>query len=140
MISCTSPKWNFDKGMTKNVDRSDCRDCHLGETGDPSDYFHSVEFSVNGLNVLYQSKIWNASSASMFALVKENSDILSWIHVGDVLNMKYYTRDTMCPTRNFDTKIEYITKDHEGRFKGHYLVGLEILVDQHPAVQAAQLS
>lgn len=75
----------------------------------------------------------------MFALVKENSDILSWIHVGDVLNMKYYTRDTMCPTRNHDTKIDYITKDLEGRFKGHYLVGLEILPEQHPNIQAAQL-
>jgi hypothetical protein len=26
-----------------------------------------------------------------------------------------------------DTKIEYITKDEHGRFKGHYLVGLKIL-------------
>ena len=54
--------------------------------------------------------------------------------------MKYYTRDTVCPTRNFDTKIEYITKDLEGRFKGHYLVGLEILAEQDPKVQAVQLS
>ncbi len=126
--------------MIREPDRPDCSECHLGCTRAPSDCFHSVEFSVSGLNVLYQSKIWSNSTASMFALIKENSDILSRIHVGDVLNMKYYTRDTVCPTRNFDTKIEYITKDLEGRFRGHYLVGLEILAEQDPKVQAAQLS
>lgn len=94
--------------------------------------FYSVEFSVEGLKLLYQSRIWtatiyNGTTASMFALVKENSDILKWIQAGDVLNMKYYSSDSMCPTRNFDTKIEYIRRDPNGRFKGNYLVGLEIL-------------
>lgn len=94
-----------------------------------SDRFHSVEFSVNGLKLLYQSKLWNNANTAMFALIKENSDVLERIRVGDVLNMKFYTADAMGPTKNYDTKIEYITRDRQGRFKGHYLVGLAIVAD-----------
>ena len=98
--------------------------------------FYSVEFSVNGPKLLYQSKLWSSSSQTMFALVKENSDILNWIQAGDVLNMKYYSEDEVCPTKIFNTKIQYITRDENGRFKGHYLIGLTILSDQMENCQA----
>jgi len=105
-----------------------------------SDRFYSVEFEVNGLNMLYQTKIWNSPSASMFALIKENSDILNRIRVGDVLNMKYYTTDALRPIRQLDTKIEYITRDRKGRFRGHYLIGLAILPHQNAPMEAVCLS
>ena len=105
----------------------------------PYDDFYSVEFSVNGIKLLYQSKLWNSSTAPMFALVKEDSDILNRINVGDVLNMKYYSTDVQSPTRNYDTKIEFISRDHDGRFKGHYLVGLAILPDQNREAQSSPI-
>jgi len=52
--------------------------------------------------------------------------------------MKFYTMDNMCRTRNFDNKIEYITKDRNGRFKGHFLVGLEILPEQNRPILPEQ--
>ena len=137
MIPYAGHKQYRDDGMLRETGGPDRGDRSGGRFGDAVGDFHSVEFSVNGLNVLYQSKLWNNSTSSMFALVKENSDILQWIHVGDVLNMKYYTRDSLCPTRNFDTKIDYIIKDMEGRFKGHYLVGLEIQSERYPSIRAA---
>lgn len=94
-----------------------------------SDYY-SVEFSVNGPKLLYQSKLWSSSTQAMFALVKENSDILNWIQAGDVLVMKYYSEDEVCPVKTFNTKIQYITRDENGRFKGHYLIGLTIMTDE----------
>jgi hypothetical protein len=42
------------------------------------------------------------------------------------MKMKYYTRDTFCPTRLMDTRIRHITKEDQGRFKGHCLVGLAV--------------
>ncbi len=132
MISRPRMTYSHGNKSIKETHNTNCRNCRINCIKDPSDHFHSVEFSANGSNLLYQSKLWNDSTESMFALVKENSDVLSWIHVGDVLNMKYYTRDALCPIRNFDTRIEYITKDMEGRFRGHYLVGLEILSEHHP--------
>ncbi|RJQ58579.1 MAG: hypothetical protein C4530_10450 [Desulfobacteraceae bacterium] len=127
--------------MTNRTDRrEETMEESTKEMENPLDRFYSVEFSIHGLNLLYQSRIWmgrawSNAAASMFALVKENSNILDWLQVGDVLNMKYYSNDSMCPTRNFDTKIEYITRDQNGRFKGHYLVGLEILTQVDRARQ-----
>ena len=124
--------------MIGETDQTDCRKCRNGCLKEPSDHFHSVEFSINGIKLLYQSRIWNSTTTSMFALVKEDSVILDKLHIGEVMSMKFYTTDTVCRTRNFDTKIEYITKDRNGRFKGHFLVGLEILPEQNRPILPEQ--
>ena len=100
---------------------------------DPREYvgptfqkYQSVEFSIKGLEYLHQFPIRNSEPASMFVLVKEDSEIVGRLKVGDVLKMKYYTDDTVCPTKYVDTEIRHITKDEEGRFKGHYRVVLGI--------------
>jgi hypothetical protein len=62
----------------------------------------------------------------MFVLVREDSEIVGRLKVGDVVKMKYYTDDTVCPTKYVDTEIRHITKDDEGRFKGHYRVVLGV--------------
>jgi hypothetical protein len=140
MISSTNVNWRHRRNRVGETDRIDCRECRTECLKEPSDHFHSVEFSINGIKLLYQSRIWNSTTASMFALVKEDSIILDRLHVGEVMSMKFYTTDNMCQTRNFDTEIEYITKDRNGRFKGHFLVGLKILSEQKRPVQAVQLS
>ncbi|MBW1923357.1 MAG: hypothetical protein JRF59_13285 [Deltaproteobacteria bacterium] len=93
----------------------------------PADRYHSVELCVNGLSLPYQFKLWNIASRSLCVMVREDSDILERIRVGDILNMKYYTGEASCPVEQRATEIRHITKDEEGRFKGHYLVGLAIL-------------
>jgi hypothetical protein len=93
------------------------------------DKFYSVEFMVNGLPYLFQFKIWNTPSKQMFILVKESSDILNRIKEGESFNMKYYSSVLDYPIA-LKTKIDYITKEKNGRFKNHYLVGLKILQDQ----------
>ena len=85
-----------------------------------------MEFPVDGLRLLYQSKIWRNGSDPMFTLIKEDSDILNRIHVGDILNMRFYSSDSYRAPRDLETEIKYITKDTQGRFKGHFLVGLAI--------------
>ena len=90
-------------------------------------HFHSVEFHVDGLRLLYQSRIWSSGSEPMFTLVREDSDILNRIQVGDILNTKFYLSDGYCPPMELDAEIKYITKDTRGRFKGHFLVGLAIV-------------
>ena len=93
--------------------------------------FHSVEFHVGELKLLYQSKVWSSGSDPMFTLIKEDSDVLNRIHVGDILNMRFYSSDRYCPPRDLETEIKYITKDTRGRFKGHFLVGLAIVSNQY---------
>ena len=94
------------------------------------DQYYSVEFSLSGCSFVYQFKIWNISSKGICVLVKEDSDLLNHLKVGDILNLKYYTTDSSRPIEFLKTEIKHITKDEQGRFKGVYLVGLSILGNQ----------
>ena len=94
------------------------------------DQYYSVEIPISELGVVYQFRIWNIESTSMFILVKENSGILPWLKVGDRLNIKYYSTDLFYPVEYLDTEIRNITKQGQGQLKGHYLVGFEILDSQ----------
>lgn len=96
----------------------------------PRDQFYSVEFSIRGIGVPYQFKIWDIFSPFMCVLVKEYSAIMSRLKVGDTLNMKYYSADSGYRPECLKTAIRHIVKNDQGRFKGHYLVGLEILKRQ----------
>jgi hypothetical protein len=97
------------------------------EPRDIIDKFYSVEFALKGIDFVYQFKIWNMSSKGMCVLIKENSDVLKHLKAGDIVDMKYYSSDSLAPTEHLQTEIRHITKDDEGRFKGHVLVGLSII-------------
>ncbi len=97
------------------------------EPRDVVDKFYSVEFALKGIDFVYQFKIWNMSSKGMCVLIKEDSDVLKHLKAGDIVDMKYYSSDSLAPTEHLQTEIMHITKDEEGRFKGHVLVGLSIL-------------
>ena len=62
-------------------------------------------------------------------MVREDSDLLNHIKVGDIFDLKYYKTDSSQFAR-LKTEIRHITKDDTGRFSGLYLVGLSILEDQ----------
>jgi hypothetical protein len=89
--------------------------------------YHSVEFSIDGLCVPHQFRIWNIASTPMCVLVGEDSGILPLLSVGDTLNLKYYPTGSVYSTEYMKTAIQHITKHDQGRFKGHYLVELQIL-------------
>lgn len=91
------------------------------------DRYYSVEFSIRDSAYVYQFKIWDISLKGMCVLVKEDSDLLKHLRVGDILDLKYYTTDSSKPTEYLKTEIKHITKDETGRFKGLFLVGLSIL-------------
>jgi len=93
--------------------------------------YHSVELSIDGLSYLYQFKLWNDSPESMNVIVRESSEVLSCLKVGERFNMKYYSGDFSCTPKHLKTEIRHITKADSGRFKGHYLVGLSIVEDQN---------
>lgn len=91
------------------------------------DEYYSVNFSIDETPSVYQFLIWDMSSKGISLLVKEDSDILGHLKIGQIFNMKYYRKDTSKPAELLKTEIRHISKDDDGRFKGHYLVGVEIL-------------
>jgi hypothetical protein len=99
----------------------------LAESRIPPDQYYSVEFSLPGHTLPYQFKIWYIGRESMCLLVKAQSKIIESIKVGDVLNMKYYSADALNYTRDIETEIRQIIKEDNGRFKGHFLIGLALL-------------
>ena len=91
------------------------------------DKYFRVEFSKSGLTHFYNFKLRDISSKGMCILVKEGSDVLKSLKVGDILDMKYYTEEHSSQPNQLKTKIKYVTKDDQERFKGHCLVGLSII-------------
>ena len=95
------------------------------------DRYYSVEFSIRDSAYVYQFKIWDISPKGICVLVKEDSDLLNHLRVGEILDLKYYTTDASKPTEFLKTEIKHITKDDTGRFKELYLVGLSILENRN---------
>jgi len=91
------------------------------------DQYHSVEFSIRDILYVYQFKIWDICSKGICVIVKEDSDVLKHIKVGDILALKYYKTDSPSQSEFIKTEIRHITKNEQERFKGHYFVGLSIL-------------
>jgi len=100
---------------------------NLTESGREAHRYYSVEFPVKGFDFQYQFKIRHIGSRSMCILVREDSNILRRLKVGNVFTIKYRPIDAACPSDYLDTAITNITKNRAGRFKGHYLVGLKIM-------------
>ena len=97
------------------------------ETRGTNSRYYSVQFTTEGLDAFYQFKLWNISPKGLCILVKEESEVLHHIEVGDTIEMTYYLADSGGASENLKTQIKHITKNVDGRFKGHYLVGLSIL-------------
>ena len=91
-----------------------------------ADVYYSVQFHPKGLPSVYQFKIRNISSKGLCILIKEDSQVLEHITVGDLLEMTYYRNDSTMNTQIMKTRIKHISKGEPGLFEGHHLVGLEI--------------
>ncbi len=50
------------------------------------------------------SKIWDISSKGICVLVKEDSNLLNYLKVGSVSELKYYTNNTYKPIEYLKTK------------------------------------
>ena len=73
--------------------------------------YHSVEVELAGMDYPYQFKIWNIPSRSMCFLIRENSNILPRLRVGDILEMKYYSTSSAYTSEPRKTVIREITRD-----------------------------
>jgi hypothetical protein len=89
--------------------------------------YYSVQFTKEGLDSFYQFKLWNISPKGMCILVKEDSEVLKHLAVGDTIDMTYYIVDALGASEKLKTQIKHITENEDGRFRGHCLVGLAIL-------------
>lgn len=88
--------------------------------------YHSAEFCIKGLDYSYQFKLRRVASGPMQILIKQDSAILNRLEAGGKYNIKYYSNESACPISFHETIVKHVIKAEDGRFKGHYLVGLAI--------------
>ena len=91
------------------------------------DQYYSVEFSISKMLPVHQFKVRDISPSGIGILVNENSAVLEHLTINDVLEMKYNPTDSSNSPEHLKTEIRHITKVEEGKYKGHYLVGMLIL-------------
>jgi hypothetical protein len=91
------------------------------------DDYYSVEISISRQLPLYQFRVRDISPWGLGILVKEESPVLKHLAVGDVVEMKYNPATLSASFQHLKTEIRHITWLGQGRFKGHYLMGLRIL-------------
>jgi len=89
------------------------------------DQYQSVEFSVDGVDFSYRFRIWDIPPHSNVIVIRKDSRILPHLRVGDTMSMKYYFRGEPFPAENRETTIRGMSREDQGRFKGHFLVYLE---------------
>jgi hypothetical protein len=118
-------KYIGDKNLKTNV--TNIRGEEQVHIGAEIDSYYSAEMSFRELNTPYHCKIRKDPSWPLSVLVREDSKIAPLLQVGDIVNVKYYFLDSKSSPKCFDTAIRDITKNDDGRFRGHYLVDLEIL-------------
>ena len=93
----------------------------------PAEDYQYVEFQVKIPGPIYQFKLWDISDHGLCILIKETSDILEKIGIGDVIDMNFHENMPNGVARQLTTKIAHITKKETGKFKGHFLTGLSVI-------------
>ena len=99
-------------------------EANMSDPGMRADRFFSVEIRPSGLIPVYKFKLRKSSSNEVYILVKEGSAILGFLKSGQELNATYSTEEQTGLGAALKTKINYIIKEIQGRFKGHHMVGL----------------
>ena len=91
------------------------------------DEYYSIEFRFGEINRSYRFKVWDKATCSLSFVADHDSDILPHLKRGGRVHMKYYDTDLEKPSEYLETVIRHITLKDQGKLKGKYLVGLEIL-------------
>ena len=83
--------------------------------------YYSVQFTAEGLVSLYQFKLWNISTKGMCILVKDDSEVLKHLSVGDTIEMTYYLADSQGAHETLKTMESEVVRNEEVIYaQAHY--------------------
>jgi hypothetical protein len=92
--------------------------------------FYTVELFIHEVKFMYRFRIWDITSKGISLLINEDSDLLNYLKVGDMLHLRYHTSDSKKPIGYLKTVIKHISKADAERFEGYLIVGLSILQEE----------
>ncbi len=93
----------------------------------PADVYSSVEFKLPDVGSNYLFRIRDISNNGMSLIVKKDSEVLTVLKPGDIIDMKYFPKKDTTSSITLKTEIIHISEDRHGRYEGHLLIGLRIL-------------
>ncbi len=96
------------------------------------DQYRSVEFSLSKQDPIFQFRVRDVSPSGMGILVNEGSMALKYLKVGRMFDMKYNPENPKESPEQMETEIRHITRINNGRYRGHYLVGLAVKTRANP--------
>ncbi|MFC1881903.1 hypothetical protein ACFL2S_10460 [Thermodesulfobacteriota bacterium] len=76
---------------------------------------------------IYQFRVTDVGTKGAGILIKEDSDFLSMIKVGQIVDVEFIFPKGTAPSGNYKAEIKHITKPGKGKNDGHCLVGILIL-------------
>ncbi len=91
------------------------------------DKYLSVEFITSDFIPAHLFIVYNVAPTGIGIIAKEGSAALKPLKAGRIMEAKFTLSEVRGGFENCKVEIRHITKDDEGRFKGHYLIGLSIL-------------
>jgi hypothetical protein len=87
---------------------------------------------IGGSYSAYQFKLRNISDSGLCILVREDSPVLARISVGRTYNVKFYQAGDPNPAKFALAEVRHLTRQMEGRYQGHYLIGLAVDSESEP--------
>jgi len=88
---------------------------------------HMAEFDIPGA-LIYQLKLQDISQTGAGVIVKQDSAFLTLIKIDQQFRVKLLSpKDSQLVQGIYQVRIAHITESKEGRFKGHMVVGMELL-------------
>ena len=97
------------------------------ETRELLDRYYSVDFLIKETGEVYQFKLRDISAQGLGILVREDSQVLQSLKVGDTLDIKYNPPRSSGTTAIFKTQIRHIAKKEQGAPDGHCVIGMSIV-------------
>lgn len=111
--------------MTR-IDSTVYPDNKRAEKRDKPDQFCSAIIRIGGIPV-YQVELKDISENGTCFIVRDESTILRHLRVGEQIDIQFHNQDGNGINAFHRSKIIYITGENRGRYKGHRLVGVQIL-------------
>jgi hypothetical protein len=112
-------------GKTPTENRTERR----AEVRETLEKMKSLELKLPNLPI-YVFKVKDTSSNGICFLIKGNSEILNYIRVGQILNVRYHEEDITKSSEICISEIKHITKMDKGPHKNRQLIGLMILENE----------
>ena len=87
---------------------------------------YRVEIKFIGMPV-YQFKVRDVSATGAGVIVREDSEFLKMIEIGQTLEVNFISPRGSNPSGFYRAVVKQISKLDRGRYKGHRLVGISML-------------